>query len=65
MIVDIIQPDGHLSVNFIVPDTDVHGGEFRGEIEPGVFHHVLRGELRLTRGDRINMTLTRDKSYWD
>ena len=65
MIVDIIHPEGYLSVSFIVPDTDVHGGEFTGKIEPGLFRHVLRGELRLTRGDTINMTLTKGQSYWD
>src|SRR4051812_10564012 len=48
-------------INFSVPDTDVHAGEFSGTLEVG----VIRGQFRFKKGGTANVTLKKGKSYWD
>ena len=48
-------------IDFSVPDTDVHAGEFSGVVENGLLH----GQFRLKNGVVEAVSLKKGMSYWD
>ena len=49
------------TINFSIPDADVHAGHFAGTVIDG----VLRGQFKFKSGCVESVTLKRGKSYWD